>query len=118
MDTNGFSSGLINNPVGSLWLMKMNGGVDCVGELARGSSPPFLRFHALRVIMYEAVPPNGVRVTSFTYFMLPAGDVDVDLHDKDIVTIMPCPENLGNAYRTAVSGIQVATPAQTRRITQ
>lgn len=94
-----------------LCLMKLHvgaGGNDCVGECVL-TEPPFLRFRGLRVIMYEAVPPSGVRINSFAFFLLPAGDAEIDLHEKDIITIMPCPETLANAYRTTMSGIQIGS---------
>lgn len=107
----GFSSYMANVPAGSLWLLKVNGGVDCIGEYVPQLEPhtpsPFLRFRKLRVIVYEPVPPNSVRISNFMHFLLPAGDVEIDLHDKDIVTIVPCPEPVAGLYRTAVSGIQV-----------
>lgn len=95
---------------GSLWLLKLHGNVDVVGEYiphGHDGSCPFIRFRALRALLYEPVPPNGVRITNFLYFLLPAGDSEMDIHEKDIVTIVPCPEGLARAYRSAVSGIQI-----------
>lgn len=95
-----------NNPAGSLWLLKLNGGMDCIGEYIQ-ADPPFMRFRALRVIVYEQTSPSSIRIANLAHFLLPAGDVEIDLHDKDIVTLVPCPQRVADIYRTTVSGIQL-----------
>lgn len=90
--------------------LDLGSGLDCVGEVIPGEEDepsPFVRFKALRVLGYKQTDPQTASIAAFMYFMFPVGDAEVEIREHHIVTMMPCPEKLAEAYRRALTPIEI-----------